>query len=55
MGKKISTILYSKTFTLENLCTRTVQSSRGGHSRRWKKERLYVHFAVEKGNKFLNS
>ena len=41
-------------FTLENLCTRTAQSSRGGHSRRVEKWRVYVHLAVEKGNKFLN-
>ena len=37
--------------TLENLCTRKAQSSRGGHSRRVEKN---VHLAVEKGNKFLN-
>ena len=41
-------------FTLENLCTRTAQSSRGGHSRRVEKWRVNVHLAVEKGNKFLN-
>ena len=41
--------------TLENLCTRTSQSSRGGHSLdEWKKWRVYVHLAVEKGNKCLN-
>ena len=40
--------------TLENLCTRTAQSSRGGHSRRVKKRRVYVHLAVEKRNIFLN-
>ena len=40
--------------TLENLCTRTARSSRGGHSRRVEKWRVYVHLAVEKGNKFLN-
>ena len=41
-------------YTLENLCTRTAQSSRGGHSRRVEKWRVYVHLAVEKRNKFLN-
>ena len=41
-------------FTLENLCTRTAQSSRGGHSRRVGKMRVYVHLAVKKSNKFLN-
>ena len=40
--------------TLENLCTRTAQSSRGGHSRRVEKWRVYVHLAVEKSNTFLN-
>ena len=41
-------------YTLENLCTRTAQSSRGGHSRRVEKLRVYVHLAVIEGNKFLN-
>ena len=41
-------------YTLENLCTRTAQSSRGGHSRRVEKSRVYVHHAVENGNKSLN-
>ena len=40
--------------TLENLCTRTAQSSRGGHSRRVEKRRVCVHPAVIEGNKFLN-
>ena len=39
--------------TLKNLCTRTAQSSRGGHSRRVEKWRVYVHLAVEKGSTFL--
>ena len=52
-------VLYSRViivipFTLENLCTRTAQSSRGGHSRRVEKWRVYVHLAVEKSNTFLN-
>ena len=51
---KVTFSLYFFSFTLENLCTRTAQSSRGGHSRRVEKWRVYVHLAVEKGNKILN-
>ena len=38
---------FSAVYTLENLCTRTAQSSRVGYNRRG---HIIVHFAVKKGN-----
>ena len=54
IGAKENSYTMAVHITLENLCTRTLQSSRGGHSRRVEKRRVYVHLAVEKGNKCLN-
>ena len=54
MSQENLILLQPNNNTLENLCTRTSQSSRGGHSRRVEKWQVYVHLAVEKGNKCLN-
>ena len=49
--KHIKHLFYASDLTLENHCTRTAQSLRGGCSRR---VHTIVYLAVEKGNILVN-